>query len=271
MRGRGVCFLGNRDIFSEPFYRLLERRKLLDPSARRGVVASHGKLLTRSQLESFSDGLVNFHPSLLPAYRGAAPAEWQILNREEMSGITAIRMVPKMDAGPIIAQESYPLHADWSAHDLLAEAARRGVRMLDCILDSWAESLAAAGAQDDSLATFAPKLVRESSACIDWDSWDATEMTVRMRALGDRFGGLETSFGKKRIKLTQLQRVSASSELPMLGAGEVQWRRGRLECGTVNNGTIWIHALRVAGGKGEMNAKDFRLGYLKNGGSAQFV
>ena len=269
MKG-GVCFLGNRDVFSEPFYRCLERHQLLNPSATRGVVASYGRILSRTQLERFSGGLVNFHPSLLPRFRGAAPAEWQILQREQAGGITAIRMVPKMDAGPIIAQESFAVRDEWTAVDLLTEAAQRGVQMLDAMLESWDESLASAVDQDDSRATFAPKLVREASAFINWKEWDAGEFSVRLKALGARFGGLETSLGKKRIKISQLRPVVASSDLPALGPGEAQWRRGRLECGTTGGGVIWIEALSVAGGKRELSGSDFRLGYLNKSGSIQF-
>ncbi|MEX1157907.1 MAG: methionyl-tRNA formyltransferase, partial [Thermomicrobiales bacterium] len=68
------------------------------------IVVAYGELLRRDMLELAPAGCLNVHPSLLPAYRGAAPIPAAILNGDRMSGVSLIKLVRKLDAGPIVAQ-----------------------------------------------------------------------------------------------------------------------------------------------------------------------
>jgi methionyl-tRNA formyltransferase len=154
-------FLGCGDVFSKPFHDALSQWNILaSPGeiADVGVVASHGRILRSSDLSKYKRGVVNMHPSLLPLYRGAAPAEWQILRGERISGVTAILTTTRVDAGPILAQESFPLAGDATRDDLLVQAAGLGVVMLRKILDHWDEAVARAVPQNTSNATTAPKV-----------------------------------------------------------------------------------------------------------------
>lgn len=87
---RRISFFGSLDEhFSRPFFDCLKEMKnveIVDEKADLAVVASYGKLFQASFIQSFPLGMINVHPSLLPKYRGAAPAEWQILNRETLGG-----------------------------------------------------------------------------------------------------------------------------------------------------------------------------------------
>ena len=75
------------------------------------VVVAYGRILPKSILELAPQGCLNVHYSLLPKYRGAAPAAWTIINGEAEGGVTTMRLVEKMDAGAIYLQESLPLAA----------------------------------------------------------------------------------------------------------------------------------------------------------------
>src|SRR5712692_329206 len=68
------------------------------------VVVAYGRILPRQILELAPRGCLNVHYSLLPKYRGAAPVPWAIIGGEEKSGVTTMRLVEKMDAGPIFLQ-----------------------------------------------------------------------------------------------------------------------------------------------------------------------
>ncbi len=131
------------------------------------VVVAYGRILRREVLDAPVRGSINVHASLLPALRGAAPINWAIIQGMQTTGITVMRMVEKMDAGPILLQIEEPIAAGETASDL-------SVRLSDVGAQALIEALALleGGAleeqpQDEQLATFAPKIGRES-ARVDW-------------------------------------------------------------------------------------------------------
>ena len=76
------------------------------------VVVAFGRILPSTILDLAPYGCVNVHYSLLPKYRGAAPAAWTIINGEEKSGVTTMKLVQKMDAGPIYLQQEIAVAPD---------------------------------------------------------------------------------------------------------------------------------------------------------------
>ena len=94
------------------------------------VVVAYGRILPRSILDLPPAGCVNVHYSLLPKYRGAAPVPWALLNGEERSGVTTMKLVEKMDAGPILMQEEVTIALDETASSLESELNSVGARLL---------------------------------------------------------------------------------------------------------------------------------------------
>lgn len=87
------------------------------------VVAAYGKILPKSVLELPRYGCINVHGSLLPAYRGAAPIQWAVINGEETVGVTTMQMDEGLDTGDMLLKSSRALPGDMTAgelHDLLA-------------------------------------------------------------------------------------------------------------------------------------------------------
>ena len=80
-------------------------------------------------------GSVNFHPSLLPRYRGPVPVSWAIRNGEQEIGVTFHRMAPGLDEGPILAQEAIPLGDEHSWDDLTPKLAGAVGRLLPLSLE----------------------------------------------------------------------------------------------------------------------------------------
>jgi methionyl-tRNA formyltransferase len=77
---------------------------------------------------------LNVHPSLLPRWRGAAPVERSLMAGDEETGVTIIRLVHELDAGPIAAQESFPVAGDEDASAVYARAAEVAAALLDAVL-----------------------------------------------------------------------------------------------------------------------------------------
>ena len=131
------------------------------------VVVAYGRILPRQVLDAPRHGSVNLHASLLPALRGAAPINWAIARGHAATGVTVMRMVTEMDAGPILARAELPI----GATDTAALLSRR---LSELGADLVAETLARLEAgpvdeveQDHTAATYAPKVDR-TAARIDW-------------------------------------------------------------------------------------------------------
>ncbi|MFQ5542002.1 MAG: methionyl-tRNA formyltransferase, partial [Candidatus Binatia bacterium] len=143
------------------------------------VVVAYGRILPRSILELPSEGCVNVHYSLLPNYRGAAPVPWALLNGEEKSGVTTMRLVEKMDAGPILMQEEVSIARDETAASLEAGLISVGARLLLETIRRLKEGSIVAIPQREEEATYAPMIKKEDGK-IDWaQSAEAIERRVR--------------------------------------------------------------------------------------------
>ncbi len=146
----------------EPF---LEELRALAPDI--SVVAAYGQILREEVLGLPPLGSINVHASLLPALRGAAPINWAIIRGHERGGATIMRMVLALDAGAIILQSAIPITEKTTAGSLYAETSEIGGPLLVEALAKLASGKANEIAQDDELATYAPKLDRDT-ARIDW-------------------------------------------------------------------------------------------------------
>jgi methionyl-tRNA formyltransferase len=74
------------------------------------VVAAFGQILPKRLLEIPPLGGINVHPSLLPKYRGAAPIQWTLIRGETVTGVTIMRLSPRMDSGEILFQRAWLLN-----------------------------------------------------------------------------------------------------------------------------------------------------------------
>ena len=106
-------------------------------------------------------GTINVHPSLLPKYRGAAPINWTIIRGERETGISIIQLSKEIDAGGIILQEVIPIFPDETAGFLHDRLAVKGADLLMEAIEGIQKGKSSPEAQEDRLATSAPKLKRE--------------------------------------------------------------------------------------------------------------
>ncbi len=162
------------------------------------VVIAYGKILPQAVLDIPTYGAVNIHASLLPKYRGAAPVQRAILNREEETGVSLMKLDAGMDTGPVISRVSVKIGDTVTSGELLDILADVGAKELLRILPDITEATAKAVPQDESLATYAEKITKEMGA-LDWTE-TAADLHARIRALSPN-PGTYTYFGGKRIKI----------------------------------------------------------------------
>lgn len=162
------------------------------------VVAAYGHILVPEVLELPRHGSINVHASLLPRLRGAAPVNWAIIRGHAETGVTVMRMVEAMDAGPIILQATCPIASQVTAGDLHDDLADRGARLLVEALDLLESGQAVEQPQDDAMATYAPKISTED-ARIDW-SLSADEIDRWIRGT-DPTPGAWSIVGDSRVRL----------------------------------------------------------------------
>lgn len=162
------------------------------------VVVAYGRILPKTVLDLAPRGCVNVHYSLLPKYRGAAPAAWTIINGEREGGVTTMKLVEKMDAGAIYLQQALPLSPDETTGSLQAKLTPIGSRLLVETLRGLREGTLAAREQDEKLATPAPMLKKEDGL-INWTK-SASEIERRVRGLHP-WPGSYTHAGGKILKV----------------------------------------------------------------------
>jgi methionyl-tRNA formyltransferase len=169
---------------------VLQPDRLKDPAFRDAfarwapdlaVVAAYGKILPEWLIAVPRLGMINVHASLLPRYRGAAPIQRAVLAGETETGVTIMRIVKELDAGPMFARVTRPILPDATSADVEHDLADAGGALLVTVVDDIAAGRAHETPQDDALATYAPKITKEEGA-IDW-SRSAWEIHNQVRGL----------------------------------------------------------------------------------------
>lgn len=145
------------------------------------VVAAYGKILPEDLLNYPKYGAINVHSSLLPAYRGAAPINWAILDGLTETGVTIMYMAKELDAGDIIHQKSTPIGEDEDALALTMRLAELGAEALSETVAAFENGTATRTPQEHGKQTYASMLSREMSP-IDW-SRPARSISCQVRGL----------------------------------------------------------------------------------------
>ncbi|NTV03273.1 MAG: methionyl-tRNA formyltransferase [Chlorobiaceae bacterium] len=228
------------------------------------IVVAAFRILPPEVFELPTLGTFNLHGSLLPAYRGAAPVNWAIINGDKRTGVTTFFLQQSVDTGNVIAADDTPIGPDENATELLVRLSEIGagtvVRTLSMIKAGTVVPLK----QDDSLATRAPKLNRENTR-IDWHQ--------PVQRLHDFIRGLAlkpsawTIFGDKSLKIYRARPFTGPDASIVVGApvapGTLTVAGG---CLLVRGEDGWLELLSVqAEGKKALDGESFARG-LRFGG-----
>ena len=146
-----------------------------------GVVAAYGKILTEQVLAIPRFGMVNVHASLLPKYRGAAPVHRAVMAGETETGVTIMRVVKALDAGPMLAKAVRAIGPEETSDQVERALAGLGASLLVETVDRLSSGGVDEVPQDDADATYAPRITRDDGL-IDW--------TRPAQAIHDQIRGL---------------------------------------------------------------------------------
>jgi methionyl-tRNA formyltransferase len=157
------------------------------------VVVAYGHILRRDVIDLPKHGTINLHASLLPALRGAAPIQAAIRDGLGETGVTVMRMVEALDAGPIIHQQSVPILPDETYGELQLRLSEVGAQATVEALAMFEAGVVTERPQDDALATYARKVTRDA-ARIDWSN-TADDVARVIRAYDPKPGAWTTLRG----------------------------------------------------------------------------
>jgi methionyl-tRNA formyltransferase len=228
---------------------LFENLQKLKPDI--SVVVAYGHILPQKIIDLPKQGTLNIHASLLPALRGAAPIQAAIRQGLMETGVTVMRVIPALDAGPILLQADTPIFEDETYGELQVRLSELGALTLVEAMTLVSLGKAEETPQDDSRATYVAKVTRESSR-INWRD-SALEISRQIRA-SDPKPGAFTKTPKGDVKLFGPKVMDGIKGEP----GEVLDATGELvvACG--------FDAIRISGvqpeGKSRMTAHEWVRG-----------
>lgn len=231
--------------------------KAINPDAI--IVVAFGQILPESILNIPKYGCINVHASLLPAYRGAAPIQWAVIDGLKTSGVTTMYMAKGLDTGDIIEQSEIEIDPKETGGSLFDKLADLGAKLIVSTLDKLSSNTASRTPQDDRLSSYAKMLTKDMGR-IDF-SKDAEVLERLIRGLNP-WPCAFTSLGEKTLKVFEADVLEGD---PSKNPGEiiaVDKKSFTVQCG---NGALSITSLQLEGKK-RMDTSAFLLGYeIKEG------
>jgi methionyl-tRNA formyltransferase len=219
-----------------------------------GVVVAYGKILTDEVLRTPRLGLINVHASLLPKYRGAAPVQRAIIDGEQETGVTIMRVVKELDAGPMLASVRRPIGETENSEDVERDLARLGATLLVSTVDALADGATTETLQEDSESTYAHRLTKEDGL-IEW-AHQAVRIHNLVRALHP-WPHAYTRRGTDRLIILRAEPALESEDVPpgtvLRASGDELWV-------ATGEGTLRVIELQ-AEGKRAMSVREFLAGH----------
>jgi methionyl-tRNA formyltransferase len=211
--------------------KFIERVRQMNPDAI--ALAAFGQIIPAELLEIPRLGPINVHGSLLPAYRGAAPIQWSILNGDDHTGVATMWMEPTLDTGEVLLSSAMPIEDTDNTLTLTHKLAAVGADLLVTTLDNLADGTAVRRPQDNTLATYAPP-IQPNDGVIKWNE-TARQIDCRVRAMYPK-PGATASIKDRKVKVWMT--------LPAPGIADEQ------AVGTILALTKDMHTVLVAAGNG---------------------
>lgn len=225
-----------------------------------GVVVAYGQLVPDALLALPRLGLINVHPSLLPKYRGAAPVHRAVIAGETTTGVSIMRVGPRLDAGAVFATATRAIGPDETSDAVETDLSRTGARLLVEVVDALAAGTATETAQDEALATYARKLTK-TEGVLDW--------TQPARTLHNRVRGLHpwphasTYLGGARLIV--LESAPADDVHTKPPGTIVRADRDTLQVAAGGHTTLALLRVQLEGRR-PMSIREFMAGHAPRGG-----
>jgi methionyl-tRNA formyltransferase len=220
------------------------------------IVVAYGQILKSAVIDAPRLGCINIHASLLPRWRGAAPIQWSILGGDSETGVTTMRIVPKLDAGDMLLRSVTKIGAEDTATTLHDRLSEMGATLIVETLAGLESGSIPSIPQDESKVTIASKLTKEMER-LDC-AMTAIQMDRAVRALNPWPGTRVMTVDGKRFKI--LSGAARGGSSAMMGIYEAM---GSLFLGT-SEGVFEILRIQEEGKKA-LSVPDFLNG-LRNQG-----
>ncbi len=213
------------------------------------VVVAYGKIIPKKFLEVDGLDYINIHASLLPKLRGAAPIQRAIMNLDKETGVSIMKIVSKLDAGPVMMKSKLKIDETMSYFDLSKKMSNLSSKMILDSLKLIEEKKAVFVEQSDINATYARK-IEKKEAKINWCE-EAKIILAKINALNPNPGAWFDLNGK-RIKVIKAKVTQASGK-----PGEILDNNFTVAC--LKNAVQIIELKKE--GKKNMSATEFLKGY----------
>ena len=240
-----------------PLLRTADINKEFLPPADLMVVIAFGQKISDAVVHHPRLGSINLHASRLPKYRGAAPINWAIINGEQTTGNSVIRLAQKMDAGAILAQSEVQIGQNETAGELHDRLAHDGVALVSRVLEQLTTGTASETQQNELHASLSPKLSRTTTK-LDF-SRPAEELARKVRGLfpwpGCRVRICDAA-GKDIARARLARARAADSEGDRWHPGEI------MSDGLIQSGVGGLEILEIQPeSRGVMPLEDYRRGH----------
>ncbi|MDA1080226.1 MAG: methionyl-tRNA formyltransferase [Gemmatimonadetes bacterium] len=208
------------------------------------VVVAYGHILPKEVIDLPRLGTLNIHASLLPLYRGAAPIQAAIRDGRTETGVSIMRMVPELDAGPVILTLRVDILPDETGGELQLRLAELGAEAIVTALALVELGGAIEQPQDETKATYARKIARDH-AMVDWTG--SAEIAERVVRAYDPKPGAWTMRGTTEVRLFGAMAVDTPAVAVPVGTVIAAGDDGLLvACG---DGALRVQEVHVAGRK----------------------
>lgn len=220
------------------------------------VVVAFGQIIPKEILDMAPFGCLNVHGSLLPAYRGAAPIQWAVLNGEKESGVTIMRMDEGLDTGDMIAKKVVTLEKDETSGSLFDKLSEEGAKLMVETLPSVLDKTAVYEKQPEESPTAYAGMIQKGMGEIDWNR-SAEEIERLVRGMNP-WPSAYTKLDGKTLKIW-----SAHIEKPELTgeAGKIVRMDNKGLYIQTGQGILCVDELQMEGKK-RMRTGDFLRGYV---------
>jgi methionyl-tRNA formyltransferase len=175
------------------------------------IVVAYGQILPEKLLKIGKILFINIHASLLPKWRGAAPIQRAIMNMDHESGISIMKIVPKLDSGPVLLKSKIKIFQDTTYEELAKKMSKLGSKLILDALKLLEEKQAIFIEQDESEASYAKK-IKKSECKINWNK-NANEVIAKINALNSNLGSWFEINGN-RIKIIEAKEVKNKKGKP---------------------------------------------------------
>lgn len=224
------------------------------------VVAAFGQILPKTLLEMPKYGCINVHASLLPMYRGAAPIQWAIINGDEFTGVTIMRMDEGLDTGDMISKKEIRIAPDETGGSLFDKLAELGASLCVETMERIEKGEAEYIPQNHECATHV-SMIHKEMGLIDWNK-PAEEIEHLIRALNP-WPSAYTKLDGKTFKIWKAEVLSEKKEyepgcVVLVGKDCIHVQTGK--------GVLSLLEVQLEGKK-RMDTASFLRGYSLDSGS----